>query len=122
MLAASDIHQHRPSWHHGKGMPAEYALCFPGKRQQADGDVSLLKKQLKLVGAMINRNVTFRPRVSNPGRDLEPKRLQYERRRFCHHAEAEEADTPLLGTHDRRAAPLPIGLGRLIPRHITMKT
>src|ERR1700735_4266301 len=122
MLAAPDIHQHRPSWHHGKGARAEDALCFPRQRQKADGDVGLLKKWLKLVGAVVDRNATFVPWMSNPGRDLETERLQHERRRLRHHAEAEESDTPLLGSHNRRAAPLPIGLSRLIPGHVTMKT
>src|SRR5271165_3309809 len=122
MLAAPDIHQHRPAWHHGKGARAEYALGFPRKRQQADGDVGLLKKRLKLLGAVIDRNVAFLPRVANPGRNLEPERLQHKRRRLRHHAEAEESDTPLLGSHNRCAAPLPVGLSRPIARHVTMKT
>src|SRR5882757_5506080 len=100
MLAAPDIHQHRPSRHHGKGTRAEYALCFPRKRQQADGDVGLLKKWLKLIGTMPDRNVTFLPRISNPGRNFEPERLQHERWRSRHHAEAKESDTPLLGPHN----------------------
>src|SRR5580658_5260563 len=104
MLAAPDIHQHRPSWHYGKGARAEYALRLRRERQQADGDVGLLKKWLKLAGAVPDRNVTFVPRVANPGRDVEPERLQHERRRFRHHAEAKESDTPLLGPHNRYAA------------------
>src|SRR5271166_5888710 len=122
MLAAPDIHQHRPSWHHGKGARAEYTLRFPRKRQEANRDVGLLKKWLQLVGAVIERNVTFVPLMPNPGRDLKPERLQHERRRLRHHAEAEEADTPLLGAHNCRAAPLPIGLSHLIPGHVTMQT
>src|ERR1700722_14949362 len=122
MLATPDIHQHCPSRHHGKGAHTEYSLGFPRQRQQAHRDVGLLKKWLKLAGAVIDRNVTLLPRVSNPGRDLESERLQHECWRLRHHAEAEESDTPLLGPYDRRAAPLPIGLSRLIPGHVTMKT
>ena len=92
------------------------------QRQQADGDVGLLKKRLELVRAVKDRHVALVPRMPNPGRDLEPERLQHQRRRFRHHAEAEESDTPLLGPHDRCAAPLPIGLRRLIAGHVTMKT
>src|ERR1700749_4142670 len=98
MLAAPDVHQHRTAWHHGEGARAEDTFSLFRQRQKADGDVGLLQKWFKLGRAMVDANATFVARMSNPGRDLETERLQNERRRLRHHAEAEESDTPLLGS------------------------
>ncbi len=62
------------------------------------------------------------PRVSYPGRDLEAERLQHQRRRFRHLAEAEESDPPLFRANDRGAPPLLPGLCRRVAGHIAMKT
>src|SRR5690348_17067225 len=105
MLAAADIHQHGPAWHHAEGARAEYAFGFSRKRQQADRDIGLLKKRLKLVGTMKNRNLAFVPWIADPRLHLESERLQHHRGRLCHHAKAKESDTPLFRSHYCRATP-----------------
>src|SRR3974377_1927531 len=122
MFAASDVHQHGPSWHHRKRTSAEDALCFPCQRQQADGDIGLIEKRLKLVAAMENGNLCGPPRRANPRRDLEAERLQHQRRRFGHHSEAQKTDAPVLGPDDRCPAPFSIDLSRMISRHVAMET
>ena len=61
MLAASDVHQHGASRHHGKRAGAEDALGFPCQRQQADGDIGLIEKRLELIAAMENRDLCGLP-------------------------------------------------------------
>ena len=91
------------------------------QRQQADGDVGLAEKRLELIAAVEDRDLGGLPRRAHPGGDLEAERLQHQRRRLGHHAEAQEADAPLLGPDDRHPAPFPIGLGRLVARHVAME-
>jgi len=59
--------------------------------------------------------------VSHPGRDGEAERFQHQRRRLPHQPVAKKTDAPFLGPNDPYPAPFPVGLGRLIGRHVAMK-
>ena len=122
MFAAPDVYQHRSAWHHGECAGAEYALGFPGQRQQAHGDVGLLEEFFQLVGAVINRDLFFVSFVSHPCGDLKTERLQGQGRGFCHFAETQEADSPLFRANDRGAAPFFPGLRRRVAGHVAMET
>ena len=71
--------------------------------------------------AIKDRDLGLFSRLAHPGLDREAERLQHQRRRFCHHPKAEKADAAFLGPNDPGPTPLPIGLSRLIARHVAMQ-
>src|SRR5438045_6421312 len=122
MLAAPNVHQHGAFRHHGERSRAKDAFGFWRQRQQADRDIGLIEKRLKLIATMEDgdlRGLTWR---ANPPRDWKAERFQDQRGRPGHHPEAEKADAPLLGPSDRHSDPFAPCLRRTIAGHVAMQT
>ena len=62
VFAPPDIHQHGSPGHHGERTGAKDALRFRCQRQQADGDIGLVEKRLKLIATVKDRDVRGLPR------------------------------------------------------------
>jgi hypothetical protein len=74
-----------------------------------------------LIGAVEDFDVRLVARRAHPGGHRKPELFEHQRRRLSHQAEAEKADAPLLGPHDRLAQPFAVGLRDRIARHVAVQ-